>query len=93
MSSDMKWFAKKFELPLREVSKIAKDVKKDFPRDKMMYQLHLVRALMHREEEKKKLSFAEMQRLRRKRTQKELAEVGYKLVSTGRGTSKMVKIK
>jgi len=93
MSNNMEWFAKKFELPEKEVIKVAREVKKDFPKDKMMYELHLIRALSQRERELKKLSFAEMQRLRRKRTQKGLAEVGYKLVSTGHGTSKMVKVK
>jgi len=93
MSSDMHWFAKNFDLPLGEVSEISKDVKKDFPRDEMMYKLHLIRALMQREEEKKKLSFAEMQRFRRRRTQKGLAEVGYKLVNTGHRTLRIVKMK
>jgi len=92
-SNNIGWFAKKFELPEKEVIKVAKEVKKEFPKDKMMYELHLIRALSHREREIKKLSFAEMQKLRRKRMQKGLAKVGYKLVSTGRGTSKMVKIK
>jgi len=92
MPSEIKWFAKKFELPEKEVIKVAREVKKDFPRDKMMYELHLIRALSRKEREIKKLSFTEMQKIRRKRMQKGLAEVGYKLISTGHGTSRMVKI-
>ena len=66
-NTNFNWFAKRFEIPLEEVIQIASKVKADFPTDEMMYELHLIRALMQREREIKNLSFEEMEKLRRKR--------------------------
>lgn len=42
---DYKRVAKEMRVPNTIVKKIEKEVKKDFPSDKMLYELHVLRAL------------------------------------------------
>jgi len=42
---DYKRLAKKMKVPNRIVEKIEKEVKKEFPSDRMLYELHVLRAL------------------------------------------------
>ena len=49
---DYKNIAKKMKVPDNILSKIEQDVKKEFPEDKMMYELHVMRAIKSRYWEK-----------------------------------------
>lgn len=91
MSANTKWFAQKFDLSEGEVAELEEMVRKEFPNDEMMYELHLIRALMQREEEKKNLSFEEMEKMRDEKLKRGLAEVGFKLVKMNDGTCRIKK--
>lgn len=93
MSDKMEWFALEFGLSVEDVAELEKMVRKEFPNDEMMYELHLIRALMQREEEKKNLSFEEMKKMRDERLKKGLAEAGFKLVKLDDGTHRIKKIR
>lgn len=43
---DIKKVAKEYGLSQKQVTKIKKEVKQEFPRDKVMYELHVIRAIM-----------------------------------------------
>jgi len=91
MSANTKWFAQKFDLSEEEVAELEEMVRKEFPNDEMMYELHLIRALMQREEEKKNLSFEELEKMRDERLKKGLAEAGFKLVKLDDSTHRIKK--
>ena len=42
---DIERAAKRSGLPAKKVVKIKREVKKEFPNDKMMYELHVIRAI------------------------------------------------
>lgn len=46
MIFNYKDIAKKINLPENQLSEIAKMVRKDFPHDEMMFELHMLRSLM-----------------------------------------------
>jgi len=64
---------------------------REFENDPMMRRLHKFREEEHKAT--RNLSFKEEQKRNREKIEQFLNRFGYKLVSTGRGTSKMVKIK
>ncbi|MDI6916572.1 MAG: hypothetical protein QMC80_02100 [Thermoplasmatales archaeon] len=90
---DLEKLWKETSISRKKFEKLKKEVRKEFPNDKMMYELHVMRALMQREEEKKNLSFEEIKKLRDERIKKGLAEVGFKLVKLGDGTYRIKKIR
>ena len=45
---DYRKLAKRMKVPNRIVEKIEKEVKKEFPSDRMLYELHVLRALKSR---------------------------------------------
>ena len=63
----------------------------EFKNDPMMRRLHDFRRRDYKAT--KNLPFAEIERRRDKRINKNLEEIGYRLVDLGDGTSKMVRIK
>jgi len=42
---DIKKAIKESDLPKEEIIKLEKEIKKEFPNDRMMYELHLIRVL------------------------------------------------
>jgi len=45
MSANTKWFAQKFDLSEEEVAELEEMVRKEFPNDEMMYELHVIRVV------------------------------------------------
>jgi len=45
---DYQKLAREMKMPYTTLKKIEKEVKKEFPRDKMMYELHVLRAVRSR---------------------------------------------
>ena len=43
---DIKKVAKDYDLSREQIKKIEKEVKQEFPRDEVMYELHVIRAIM-----------------------------------------------
>jgi len=78
------------KLSKEKIRRIKEEVRKEFPDDAMMRELHEIRAIHY--EETKNLPFKEVQRRRNKEIKGFLRESGYELVSTEHGTSRIVKI-
>lgn len=93
MPDNTEWFVKRFDLPIDDVIALENEVREEFPNDEMMYELHLIRALMQREEETKNLSFEDMEKLRTERLERDLREDGYELERQKDGTYRLKNIK
>jgi len=78
------------KLSKEKIRRIKEEVRKEFPDDPMMRELHEIRAIHY--EETKNLPFKEVQKRRNREIKGFLSEFGYKLVSTGHGTSRICRI-
>lgn len=43
---DIKKVAKEYNISIEQIAKIKREVRKEFPRDEVMYELHVLRAIM-----------------------------------------------